>query len=121
MNRMEKANFCKKLEKNYCDFLKVVIFNYEPLLFDAVTFNYVVVIKMLLKLNFDVNIKNSNGSTPLMIAASTNNYEIAEILLKAGADPNIENSYGKTALIYSYEDSEMRKLLIEYGANEIEI
>lgn len=45
-----------------------------------------------------LNQKNSEGCTPLHIAAKANNLENIAILIKNGADPFIKNAEGKTAL-----------------------
>ncbi len=57
------------------------------------------IIKLLLASGVDVNTKEKDGTTPLMIAASNeNNVQTADFLLKNGADINAKNSKGKSAL-----------------------
>jgi ankyrin repeat protein len=49
----------------------------------------------------DINIRNKDGTTPLMYAANSGYEEVVDILLKKGADVNIEGNNGMTALIYA--------------------
>lgn len=68
----------------------------------------------------DINFKNENGYTLLMIACRTNNYKIVEILLNKGADPNIKTKFsGWFALMYAaeYSDTDIINLLLEKGAD----
>lgn len=46
----------------------------------------------------DMNEKDSNGSTPLHVAARFSDVELAEIFLAGGADPNAADNYGNTPL-----------------------
>ncbi|XP_019853519.1 PREDICTED: ankyrin repeat domain-containing protein 50-like [Amphimedon queenslandica] len=48
----------------------------------------------------NINAKNENGSTALMIACNTEkeHSEIVQLLLDAGADPHVKIKHGKTAL-----------------------
>jgi ankyrin repeat protein len=44
--------------------------------------------KALIKAGADVNAKDKNGMTPLLMARATGQKELAELLIEAGADPN---------------------------------
>jgi hypothetical protein len=52
----------------------------------------------LIQLGADVNAVDTNGRTPLMIAAAINSVEIVQMLLAAGANPEFINTAGETAL-----------------------
>ena len=68
----------------------------------------------------DINFKNENGYTLLMMACRTNNYKIVEYLLDKGADPNIKTKFsGWFALMYAAEcsDTDIINLLLEKGAD----
>lgn len=56
------------------------------------------IIQILLENKVDVNIKDNEGYTPLMIAAAKSSSDIISLLLKAGANPTIKNAGGDTAL-----------------------
>ena len=52
----------------------------------------------MIKNGADINKKNKEGNTPLMIAAASYNYGIVGVLVNMGADYNIKNKEGKTAI-----------------------
>ena len=66
-------------------------------LFNAILKLRIPLLTSLLKSGINVNIRNSDGMTPLMAAASTGNLEIIRLLLSKGADTSITNSLGETA------------------------
>ncbi|MDD5692049.1 MAG: ankyrin repeat domain-containing protein [Candidatus Omnitrophica bacterium] len=72
--------------------------------------------EMLLDYGVDVN-GDGGDFTPLMGAATTNNYEIAEFLLGKGADPSVQDSHGSTALdgTISYGDKKMISIFRRHG------
>lgn len=55
-------------------------------------------IHTLLELGADPNPVNTEGDTPLMLAAARAEVECIKALLEAGADPMLKNNSGKTAL-----------------------
>jgi hypothetical protein len=59
------------------------------------------VIKTLIAAGTDVNIKNGDGQTALIIVVGAGDAELVEILVKAGADPDIEDSFGVSAKMYA--------------------
>jgi hypothetical protein len=59
------------------------------------------VIKTLIEAGADVNFKNKDGQTALIIVVGAGDEEIVEILVKAGADPNIEDAFGVSAKMYA--------------------
>jgi uncharacterized protein len=80
----------------------------------------------------DVNSKNNDGYTPLMIACSQipADNEIVQLLIANGADVNSQTSYGLTALKiaahrkrgielgrYGVKDTITEKLLLDNGAD----
>lgn len=72
------------------------------------------VIKFLLKRGVDIDARNDQGETALIIAAWYGREELVELLLKKGADPNVKTREGLTALnvakVNGY-DSIVKKLL----------
>lgn len=71
------------------------------------------VVRLLLSAGADVNARDKQGNTALMLCRD--DVELVEFLLKAGADPNVRNLEGETALSNSY-DNEIKQVLIKYGA-----
>jgi hypothetical protein len=55
-------------------------------------------IKILLDRGADVNARNRNGETPIMVAAGLLYPDAVRLLIARGADVNAENSRGDTAL-----------------------
>ncbi len=69
----------------------------------------------------DINARNENGSTPLLLAVSNGNVNIAELLITQGADINARNSDGNTPLRLALDsqniDWSIVESLIEKGAD----
>jgi ankyrin repeat protein len=59
------------------------------------------VIKILIEAGADVNVKNRDGQTALIIVVGAGDVEIVEMLVKAGADPDIEDAFGVSARMYA--------------------
>lgn len=66
-------------------------------LFNAILKLRVPMVESLLKHGIDVNVRNSDGMTPLMAAASTGNFDIVRMLLAKGADTYAMNNTGESA------------------------
>ena len=58
-----------------------------------------------MKAGADVNVKDINGQTPLMLAISSNNGEVIDILLQNNADIKQKTPTGKTLLSYAFENN----------------
>ena len=71
------------------------------------------------KVPFDVNERDEEGLTPLMMAAVTNDSVMVELLLRHKANPNLQNNVGMTALMAAaFNTSEaVMPLLLAGGAN----
>lgn len=72
----------------------------------------------LLEQGADVNERNSDGWSPLMVAASKGNAELVKLLLDRGARVNEKTPQGQTPLMFGahWGHLEVVKLLIEKGA-----
>uniref|UniRef100_H3A6L4 Kinase D-interacting substrate of 220 kDa n=1 Tax=Latimeria chalumnae TaxID=7897 RepID=H3A6L4_LATCH len=79
----------------------------------------VAAVKALLEKCKDVDERNENGQTPLMLAAEQGNLEIVQELLKKGANCNLEDTDNWTALISAAKEGheEIVKELLSYDAN----
>jgi len=76
---------------------------------------------------FDVNLKGTNGITPLMMASAlsslTSNLKTVKLLLDKGANVNAQDNFGLSSLSYASKLSDSSssldtiKLLLEYGAD----
>jgi len=67
----------------------------------------------------NVDARDRDGRTPLMLASGKGSYGVAEVLLKSGADVNCRDNDGVTALMVAcqYDRLEVVKLLLQRGAN----
>jgi len=67
----------------------------------------------------DINVKDSDGQTPLHIAARVDSVEMARLLLANGANVNETDNYGKTPLFGAARkgSKEMVELLTAKGAD----
>ena len=75
----------------------------------------------LLAQGADVNVQNSDGNTPLILAAWLGNMESARLLLDNGAAVAMVNHGGDDALAWAaeYGHGEMVELLLAAGANTL--
>ena len=82
----------------FSDYSGLVFYNDTSLHIAAFT-NSVTIINWLLKNHhFDIDVRCSMGSTPLMQAAMYNRLDAAKTLMSHGADINAKNHRGETAL-----------------------
>jgi len=93
-------------------------------LFDGVKSGDAARVKQLLREGADANLRDSEGSTLLMLAAYTGNLAMVEVLLEAGAGVNESDERGWTALAkstYNFEQkrgfADVAQALIDAGAN----
>ena len=81
--------------------------------------NDVKLAKAFLKQGDDVNAKDANGNTALILAAKTGRKELCETLIAAGADVNAQNNDGDTALLWAAvrDFGDVAKVLIKANAD----
>jgi len=69
----------------------------------AARFGWLDVVKLYVEnFHFNVDARNSNGSTPLMVACEHNREEVVKYLLLMGSDVNARDIFDRSALHYSY-------------------
>ncbi|MEM8848801.1 MAG: ankyrin repeat domain-containing protein [Pseudomonadota bacterium] len=77
-------------------------------------------IPIVLDLGADLELKDVQGRTPLLVALTEpDNFEVVRALLQGGADPNARDTKGRTALNYARADGGDRAiatLLLNAGA-----
>lgn len=56
------------------------------------------VASLLIEAGADVNIKDKDGKTPLMVAVLNNHEQLVQLLLDKGADATVKNEFGKGVL-----------------------
>uniref|UniRef100_A0A2I3TJG4 Fibronectin type 3 and ankyrin repeat domains protein 1 n=1 Tax=Pan troglodytes TaxID=9598 RepID=A0A2I3TJG4_PANTR len=56
------------------------------------------VASLLIDAGANVNVKDRNGKTPLMVAVLNNHEELVQLLLDRGADASVKNEFGKGVL-----------------------
>jgi hypothetical protein len=71
----------------------------DQALFAAIQYKNTQAIKVLIQANANVNITDSKGNTPLLLAVCQDDFFSVDILIKAGANLNAQNAAGKTALM----------------------
>ena len=107
-----KENYKAGIEK------KGTVYSEETFLREVKTGNREEV-DMFIRAGINVNAKDRDGSTALMIAAERGDSEMARLLIENGADPNASDISGYTALMFvSYSGNlEIAKLLVKNGAD----
>src|SRR5262245_56667032 len=74
-------------------------------------------VRRLLENGTDVNARDAEGNTPLILASFYASPECLELLIEKGADVNAANKAGATPLIRAATDYEKTRLLVAAGAN----
>src|SRR5262249_5513141 len=74
-------------------------------------------IRTLLDNGADVNARDAEGNTPLILASFYAGPACVGLLIEKGADVNAANKAGATALIRAATDYEKTRLLVAAGAN----
>ena len=71
------------------------------------------------KKDIEIDFKNKEGYTPLMIASYKGNIDIVKLLLEYNASVDITNNYNYSALIYAciYGNLDVVKILLKHKAN----
>ena len=72
--------------------------------------------RMLIDKGADVNRKDENGRTALMLAVDQGSTANIEMLIAAGADPNVQDNDGQTALMRA-DDVETVMMLLNARAD----
>lgn len=80
---------------------------------------YLELVASLISEGSDINARDKDGRSVLMIAEENGMTDFAELLIEKGADINVRDKKGDSALIYSFTNVHPRiiKLLIEKGAD----
>jgi ankyrin repeat protein len=73
-------------------------------------------VRKLLDIGVDVNARDAQGNTPLILASFYAGPECAKVLIDKGADVNAANKAGVTPLIRAATDYEKTRLLVTAGA-----
>jgi len=73
---------------------------------------------LLLAKKADVNVRNNNGQTALMLAATDGYREVVKLLLAKKALVNARDKNGRTALMFASQGGhrQVKKLLLRAGA-----
>ena len=76
-------------------------------------------LRFLLARGADVNMRDRQGNTPMMIAVETGNPELVDILAKARANANLGNGGGETPLIRAVQrrDLALVRAVLAAGGN----
>jgi len=70
------------------------------------------IVKYLLLKGADINLKDKDGVTVLMIISSKGDIDLVKYFVSHGADINIQDKKGKTALVHA--EDKKRKDIVEY-------
>lgn len=91
----------------------------RSIIFMLIEFKNSLLLNLALKYGINLNAVDSEGNSPLLIAAKTEELEIVELLLQNRANANSQNRGLITPLFYAVtiNNTNMVKLLLKYGAN----
>ncbi len=74
------------------------------------------VVRKLIEDGADVNARDAEGNTPLILASFYASPKCVALLLEEGADANVANEAGVTALVRAATNYEKTRLLVDWGA-----
>lgn len=77
-------------------------------------------VKVLLDKGADIDARNIDGETPLLVAARCRKYEVVSLLLARGASPHAEDHYGVTALTAAQQRRDQVLLRLLAPAEELQ-
>uniref|UniRef100_A0ACD5GNG4 Ankyrin repeat domain-containing protein n=1 Tax=Desertifilum tharense IPPAS B-1220 TaxID=1781255 RepID=A0ACD5GNG4_9CYAN len=95
----------------------------RPPLVKAAAVNHLVQIQAAISNQVNLNVRDINGATALMVASEAGNFEIVKVLVQAGADINAEDVNGQTALMLAIDGTgfnghpEIANVLIQAGVD----
>ncbi|WP_257283352.1 sigma-70 family RNA polymerase sigma factor [Endozoicomonas sp. SESOKO1] len=97
--------------------------NFSRLLKLAVLTGVDKAVQVHLKSKASVNVQDSDGTTPLILAAQKGHFKICRLLLENGADPELPDYSGKKAQDYAVEKKyqNLVNLLTEYMKPHLEV
>jgi len=76
------------------------------IIYGNIQWNKLELLKILVDLQFDMNVKDVNGNTPLVYAIKVSDGPIANFLIDHGASLNETNNYGDSIYDLSYRSSD---------------
>ncbi len=96
------------------------VFNGYTALHWAILMRHPKIANILVNAGADLEARDAQGATPLMLAAQTRDVEVTELLIDAGADVNVRNTAGFTILNWAQmnENHDVAELLRLAGATE---
>jgi ankyrin repeat protein len=86
--------------------------HYDPDIFDAIAFDDLESLKMYWQASIDINFREKNGNTMLMLAAHHGFEDIFEFLLSKGPNVDLKNDKGQTAGDIAKENGYLHLLLM---------
>ena len=107
MNNYKQRNKTPSIENN-------------DLLYYAFDNNLIEVKKCVYRENYNINIQDDKGYTPLMYAIMNHNLKMVEFLVEHGADINLCNNNGQSPLkiAYLYNSEKIAEYLLGKGATD---
>ena len=92
----------------------------NDLLYFAFDNNLIEVKKCVYSGNYDINVQDDKGYTPLIYAITNHNLNMVRFLVKNGADINLCNNKGQSPLkiAYLYNSEKIAEYLLEKGATD---
>jgi len=94
----------------------------ERLLCEASYHGYINIVKLLIKYEADINIQNTYGDTPLLMAINNKQFEIANMLIDFGADVKLMPKSNDTTIGWACYHGNLqlvKKLISKYEKNEL--
>ncbi len=112
-NGLKPLDYLSKEQKSYILLKRAGnLEEIQSLLLEFISEENIIGVEMAIKQGAALNLHNSDGATPLILAAKLGFTDISDVLLRYGADPTVLSADGLMAIDYAYRKHDVALISI---------